>query len=166
MQLQKTISILHISSLKVVISMCAIRTFWVYFLLSARTDPCLQSIQLCGGGSLLCQTSPLAGYRSCTGGSGQCGWASCTHTGGLFIYFNMHFEERDWSLGLLLNGELDFCTLTIQMLEGTLQLPVTMFPDDRSVIPVVQLQQGLQWGCCQCLLLKVLHVTVDVGLNW
>ena len=30
-------------------------------------------------GSLLCQTSPLGGYKSCTGGSGQCGWASCTH---------------------------------------------------------------------------------------
>ena len=52
------------------------------------------------------------------------------------------------------------------MLEGTLQLPVTMFPDDRGVIPVVQLQQGLQWGYSQCLLLKVLHVIVDVGQNW
>ena len=52
------------------------------------------------------------------------------------------------------------------MLEETLQLPVTMFPDDRNGIPVVQLQQGLQWGYSQCLLLKVLHVIVDVGQNW
>ena len=33
---------MHILALKVVISKCAIRTFWVYFLLSARTDPCLE----------------------------------------------------------------------------------------------------------------------------
>ena len=89
------------------------------------------------------------------------------HTGSLFAsILYMHIEERNWPLGLLFNVELDFCTLTIQMLEETLQLPVTMFLDDRGVNHVVQLEQGLQWGCCQCLLLKVLHVTVDVGLNW
>ena len=79
---------------------------------------------------------------------------------------NMHINERNWPLGLLFNVELDFCMLTIQMLEETLQIPVTMFPDDRNGIHVVQLEQGLQWGCCQCLLLKVLHVTVDVDQNW
>ena len=51
--------------------------------------------------------------------------------------------------------------LTIQMLEETLQLSVTMFPDDRNGNHVVQIQLGLQ-----CRLLKVLHVTVDVSQNW
>ena len=38
------------------------------------------SIQLCDGGSLQCQISPLDGGVSCSGGSSPCGWVSCTHT--------------------------------------------------------------------------------------
>ena len=60
------------------------------------------------------------------------------HTGGQFgsILFYMDVKERNWSFGLLLHHELDFYTLTVRMLEETLQLPVTMFPDDKGVIHV------------------------------
>ena len=61
------------------------------------------------------------------------------HTAGQFasIIFHMHVEERNISFGLLLHRELDFCTLTIQIIKETLQLPVTMFSDDKGVIHVV-----------------------------
>ena len=46
------------------------------------------------------------------------------HTGGqfAFILFHMDVEERNGSFGLLLHRELDFRTLTIQMLKETSQL--------------------------------------------
>ena len=54
----------------------------------------------------------------------------------------MDVEERNWSFDLLLHHELDFCKLTIQMLKETLQLPVTMFPDDKGVIHVANYSKG------------------------
>ena len=70
---------------------------------------------------------PLDGGVSCSGGSGLCGWVSCTHWWPVCFH---HFSPTRRG------KELDFCTLTVQIIKETLQLPVTIFPDDKGVIHI------------------------------
>ena len=87
-------------------SASSIRTFWVYFPSSARTDPCLQIYLALWAVhyATLHLWMVIKDVLEVVVNVGELP----VHTGGLFAsILHVHIEERNWSLGLLLNGELD-----------------------------------------------------------
>ena len=79
------------------VPICHERAFWTCILSSAKAD----SHWLCDGGSLQCQTLRLDGGVSCSGGSGPCGWVSCTHWWPVCFY---PFSHERWERELILQS--------------------------------------------------------------